>query len=171
MRHSYLFGMAASQSAHTVQLLTSACFSVDPKPIAQVIPQRPERLIIHPVPPPKSQAIKLAIQPGLMPTNLTPRVRLVHRSDLSGDACPLELALYGFATLLLQTFIPFHELVNEAQMRLDYNIQTAGAHKTAATVLVSKKTVDRKRDIGRNVLSPRKAQTHARHNFCNTNRR
>jgi hypothetical protein len=74
-----------------------------------------------------------------MPTNLTPRVWLIHRSNLSCDACPLEFALYGFAALLLQIFIPFQELVNEAQMRLDYNIQTAGAHKTAATVLVSKK--------------------------------
>jgi hypothetical protein len=72
-----------------------------------------------------------------MPTRLSSRVRLIHRSNLSRDSCPLELPLYWLTTLLLQILIPFHELVHEAQVWLDYNIQTAGAHKTAAARFVS----------------------------------
>lgn len=101
-----------------------------PQRPAPTTPQRLAPLIIRAIPKAKWQ--NWLVGQILRPRCLSSRVWLVHRRNLSRDSGPLELSLYRLGPLLLQMLIPFHELVYEAQMWLNYNIQTAGAYKTAA---------------------------------------
>lgn len=59
-------------------------------------------------------------------------VRSVHSGDFSGDVTPLQLALWGTAILKRQPFLKFEQLIHEAQVRLNDNIQAPSTHITAS---------------------------------------
>lgn len=59
------------------------------------------------------------------------RIRLVHKADLSGNGSPFELAPDWLFAPLLQMLLPLKELVGEAKVGLNDNIQPPCADEAA----------------------------------------
>jgi hypothetical protein len=75
--------------------------------------------------------IKVVVQVGSA-TSLG--VGLVHQRDLTRNSGPLELAAERFVASLTLKLLPFEQLVGEAKMRLDNNVQAPGSDKAATIV-------------------------------------
>jgi hypothetical protein len=60
------------------------------------------------------------------------RIRTIHASNLATDTLPFHVPFDALlAALELQVLIPLHELVDEAEMRLDDDVEAAGADEAA----------------------------------------
>ena len=60
-----------------------------------------------------------------------PRIRLIHGRNLPCDVGPLELPLDRLATLQLLHLLPLEELVSEAEVWLDDDVETSSANVAA----------------------------------------
>lgn len=65
----------------------------------------------------------------------SPRIRSVHQGNVASDLTPLELPLEARAAILprLQLLFPLEEFVDEAEMRLDDDVEPARADKTVGS--------------------------------------
>jgi hypothetical protein len=62
-------------------------------------------------------------------------IRTIHAGNLSTDVLPFHVPLDALlAALELKVLIPFHELVDEAEVRLDDDVEAAGADEAAVRV-------------------------------------
>ena len=65
----------------------------------------------------------------------SPGVRFVHSRNLSRNGRPFELSSQRLTAALLQYFLPFQELVCEAEMWLDDDVQPASTDIAAVKVV------------------------------------
>ncbi len=91
---------------------------------------------LNPSPNPFSTQIPAHSHPW---TRSRSRIRSIHQRNLPANTLPFHLPLNPpFSAFKLQMLIPLHELVDEAEVRLDDHVEAAGADETAILTNVSR---------------------------------
>jgi hypothetical protein len=63
-------------------------------------------------------------------STLASRIRAIHGGNFSRDSGPFEFPSQGFAAANMQLFFPLEQLIGEPKVRLDNNVESAGANVT-----------------------------------------